>query len=73
MSDLNIEVKYAPLCRPQSMGMLERTHGPIKSALKASLLENGELYTFAYTSFITYPTNMKSSKLGRPYRFGIQL
>ena len=44
MSNLQIELKYAALYRPQSIGLLERTHGPIKKGLIAALLEAGEMH-----------------------------
>ena len=43
MSNLQIDLKYSALYRPQSIGMLERTHGPLKKGLIAALIENGEL------------------------------
>ena len=78
MSDLGIEVKYAPLYRPQSMGMLERTHGPIKTALKASLLQNGDLHQEKWIDFLpwvilgknnSYQEDLKSSASEMLYGF----
>ena len=44
LKNLNIEVNHSALYRPQSMGMLERSHGPIKESLKAALLDNAEFH-----------------------------
>ena len=54
MSDLGIEVKYTPLYRPQGMGMLERTHAPIKNALKASLIENGNVHQEKWIDYLPW-------------------
>ena len=54
MTDLNIEVKYTPLYRPQGVGMLERTHGPIKNGLKAALIENGQLHQEKWIDFLPW-------------------
>ena len=44
LADLNIEIKHSAMYRPQSMGMLERSHGPLKQSLKAALLENADFH-----------------------------
>ena len=44
LKNLNIDITHSALYRPQSMGMLERTHGPIKESLKAALQDNAEFH-----------------------------
>ena len=44
MKNLNIEVKYSALYRPQAMGMLERQHRGLKDSLKAALIDMGETH-----------------------------
>ena len=54
MKHLHINITHSALYRPQSMGMLERTHGPIKRGLKAALLANGELHQEKWLDYLPW-------------------
>ena len=78
MSDLSINLKYSALYRPQSIGLLERTHGPIKRGLKAALLENGEVHQEKWIDHLpwvllgknnSYQEDLKSSASEMLYGF----
>ena len=65
--------------RPQSMGMLERSHGPIKESLKAALLENAEFHQAKWIDHLpwvllgknsAYQADIKASAFQMLYGFG---
>ena len=54
MSNLQINLKYSALYRPQSIGLLERTHGPLKKGLIAALIQNGEIHQEKWTDHLPW-------------------
>ena len=52
LTKLNIKVKYSALYRPQSIGMLERQHRPLKDSLKAAIEDMGQKYQDRWVEYL---------------------
>ena len=52
MDNLNVEVKYSALYRPQAIGMLERQHRPLKESPKAAIEDMGNKYQESWMDYL---------------------
>ena len=54
LAKLNIEVRYSALYRPQSIGLLERQHRPLKDGLKAAIEDMTEKHQDKWLDFLPF-------------------
>ena len=61
MDNLNVEVKYSALYRPESIGMLERQHRSLKDSIKAALVEMAEQHQSNWLNHLPFIVLGKNS------------
>ena len=54
MDRFHIDVKYSALYRPESIGLLERQHRPLKDSLKAAMVDMGEAHQENWMNFLPF-------------------